>query len=140
MRFNLAFISKKSSSIRTFFQKKFVRGPFNRKNSLFCRFLRGKNEGRGRPARRIRLCCSSDAPHFFFKRTERLRRRKKIQIGIEIERRKGTPSAQTAANTAVQFNTFVDSLGSLGLMFLMALAGKAEVSLRLIHLEDHRIH
>lgn len=37
----------------------------------------------------------------------------------------GTPGeeAQTAANTAQQFKTFVDSLGSLGLMFLMALAG-----------------
>ena len=31
--------------------------------------------------------------------------------------------AQMAANTAVQFKTFIDSLGSLGLMFLMALAG-----------------
>ena len=45
----------------------------------------------------------------------------------------GTPGeeAQTAANTAAQFNTFVDSLGSLGLMFLMALAGM-EADFRLI--------
>ena len=45
----------------------------------------------------------------------------------------GTPGdeAQTAANTAAQFNTFVDALGSLGLMFLMALAGM-EADFRLI--------
>ena len=45
----------------------------------------------------------------------------------------GTPGAeaQTAANTAAQFKTFVDSLGSLGLMFLMALAGM-EADFRLI--------
>ena len=37
----------------------------------------------------------------------------------------GVPGAeaQTAANTAAHFTTLVDSLGSLGLMFLMALAG-----------------
>lgn len=38
---------------------------------------------------------------------------------------------QTAANTAAQFNSFVNSLGSLGLMFLMALAGM-EADFRLI--------
>ena len=39
--------------------------------------------------------------------------------------------AKTAANTAAQFNMFVNSLGSLGLMFLMALAGM-EADFRLI--------
>jgi len=45
----------------------------------------------------------------------------------------GTPGkeAQTAAETAAQFNSFVNSLGSLGLMFLMALAGM-EADFRLI--------